>query len=148
MIDRFSTFTVLVDKLKRTIRKIKTEEMAEFELKSLHVSCLYYLYRFNTLTSKELSEICEEDKAAVSRSLVFLENKGYIYCTKDIQKRYKSPFLLTEKGNSVAKIIVDKVDKILNEASLGLSEEEREIMYRGMTLISKNLERICDNYES
>ena len=29
MIDRFSTFTVLVDKLKRTIRKIKTEEMAE-----------------------------------------------------------------------------------------------------------------------
>ena len=121
--------------------------MAEFELKSLHVSCLYYLYRFNTLTSKELAEICEEDKAAVSRSLVFLENKGYIYCTKDIQKRYKSPFLLTEKGNSVAMIIVDKVDKILCEASRGLSEEDREIMYRGMTLISENLERICVNYE-
>ena len=63
MIDRFQTFTVLVAKMNRCIRKIKTEEMAEFDLKSPHVSCLYYLYGADSLTATELCEICEEDKA-------------------------------------------------------------------------------------
>ena len=147
MLDRFSTFTVLVDKFKRDIRKIKTAEMAEFELKSLHVSCLYYLYRYESLTSKELSEICGEDKAAVSRALEYLVTKNYIYCGKEMQKRYKSPFLLTDEGKAVALIIDDKIDTILSKASEGLSEEDRNTMYRGMMLIAENLDRICDNYE-
>lgn len=147
MLDRFSTFTVLVDKLKRCIRKIKTEEMAEFELKSPHVSCLYYLYRHESLTSKELAEICDEDKASVSRSLDYLEGNGFIYCGSDMKKRYKSPFLLTDKGREIAMKIVSKVDGVLEKSSLGLTEEERDIMYRAMSVIVDNLERICENYE-
>lgn len=147
MIDRFSTFTVLVDRLKRVIRKIKTEEVAEFELKSPHVSCLYYLHRYGTMTSKELAEICDEDKAAVSRSLDYLESNGYVFCGSDMPKRYKSPFLLTEKGKEVATLIIDKVDKILDLSSIGLTEEERDTVYRGLEVIANNLERICNNYE-
>ena len=60
MIDRFKNFTVIIDKLKRNIRKIKTVEMSEYELKSPHVSCLYYLYSSKPMTSKELAEMCEE----------------------------------------------------------------------------------------
>ena len=45
MIERFETFTVLITKISRSIRKIKTEEMAKFNLKSPHVSCLYYLFK-------------------------------------------------------------------------------------------------------
>ena len=104
MQDRFKTFTVLVDKIKRSIRKIKTEEMAEFDLKSPHVSCLYYLYKSKPLTSKELSEICEEDKAAVSRSIEYLEENGYLVCVNRTRKRYKAPLALTEKGIEVAKL--------------------------------------------
>lgn len=147
MLDRFSTFTVLIDKLKRSIRKIKTEEMAEFELKSPHVSCLYYLYRFDALTSKELAEICEEDKAAISRSLEHLEGSGFIVCSQESHKRYKSPFQLTERGREVAEKVIEKVDRILEEASRGLSDEDRNTMYRGMAIISENLNRICGGYE-
>ena len=60
MQNRFKTFTVLIDKLKRSIRKIKTEEMAEYELKSPHLSFLYYLYSSPPMTSKELAEVCDE----------------------------------------------------------------------------------------
>lgn len=67
--NRFKMFTVLNSKINRCIRRIKTEEMAEFDLRSTHVSCLYYLYAENTLTAKELCDICDEDKAAISRSL-------------------------------------------------------------------------------
>ena len=53
MEERFQTFTVLIANVNRYIRRIKTEEMAEFQLKSHHVSCLYYLYRDKELTAKE-----------------------------------------------------------------------------------------------
>ena len=147
MQDRFSTFTLLIDRLKRNIRKIKNEEMAEFDLKSPHVYCLYYLYRFEALTSKELAEICDEDKASVSRSLEYLEANGYISCTSETRKRYKSPFVLTEKGKEVASHMVNKVDVIIEAASEGLSEEDRSTMYRGLAVICDNLSRICDKYD-
>lgn len=147
MQDRFKTFTVLVDKLKRNIRKIKTEEMAEFDLKSPHVSCLYYLYRSDPLTSKELSEICEEDKASVSRSIEYLEENGYLVCAPKTRKRYKTPLELTEKGIEVARLITSRIDSILEKASEGLPEADKLIMYRSLELISNNLQCICDGYE-
>ena len=147
MQDRFSTFTVLIDRIKRCIRRIKTEEMAEFDLKSPHVSCIYYLYRFEALTSKELAEICDEDKASVSRSLDFLEENGFIFCENEMRKRYKSPFQLTQKGLEAGQKLVAKVDRIIEAASQGLAEEDRNTMYRGLAIISENLLRICDEYE-
>ena len=69
MVERFETFTILLNRINRNIRKIKNKEMANYELRSPHISCLYYLYIFDELTSKELCEHCEEDKATISRSL-------------------------------------------------------------------------------
>ena len=43
MEERFEAFTVLISRISRSIRRIKSEEMAEFQLKGPHVSCLYYL---------------------------------------------------------------------------------------------------------
>ena len=45
MKERFETFTLLLSKINRSIRKIKTEEMEEFNLKCPHVYCLYYLHK-------------------------------------------------------------------------------------------------------
>lgn len=147
MKERFETFTVQIAKISRCIRKIKTEEMAEFNLKSPHVSCLYYLYRKNgTLTAKELCDICDEDKAAISRSIDFLESNGYLECSSKTEKRYKSPLSLTQKGKEVGKEIAKKIDSIVENASLGLSDEARQIFYKSLVLISDNLQKICDNY--
>ena len=41
---RFQKFTVLITKINRNIKRIKTEEMDKYNLKSPHVSCLYYLF--------------------------------------------------------------------------------------------------------
>ena len=43
MQDRFEAFTVLIAKISRSIRRIKADEMAEYDLKATHVNCLYYL---------------------------------------------------------------------------------------------------------
>ena len=74
MQQRFETFTVLIAKISRSIRRIKAEEMSEFHLKGPHVSCLYYLTQLGPLTAGQLCDRCEEDKAAVSRSLGWIRS--------------------------------------------------------------------------
>ena len=144
MKERFETFTVLIAKINRNIRKIKNQEMAEYDLRSPHISCLYYLYSTNGLTATELCERCEEDKATISRSLDYLEKNGYIVCRSQSIKRYKSLLALTEKGTSAGKKIADKIDGVLDEISAGLTEEERIAFYRSLSIISDGLEGIAD----
>ena len=113
MKERFETFTVLINRISRNIRKIKNQEMAEYNLRSSHISCLYYLYSTEGLTATDLCERCEEDKATISRVLDYLETNGYLTCNSKNVKRYKSPLILTDKGLTVAKKIADKIDGVL-----------------------------------
>lgn len=144
MKERFETFTVLIAKINRNIRKIKNQEMAEYDLRSPHISCLYYLYSSNGLTATELCERCEEDKATISRSLDYLETNGYIVSRPHSAKRYKSPLALTDKGMEVGRKIADKINSVLDEISTGLTEEERIVFYRSLSIISDGLETIAD----
>lgn len=147
MEERFEMFTVLIAKISRSIRKIKNQEMADYNLKSPHISCLYYLYLTEGLTATELCERCEEDKASISRSLDYLENNGFLFCKSKTAKRYKSPLLLTEKGREAGKRIADKIAGILDDISVGLTEEERLAFYRSLTIISDSLDSISKGRE-
>ena len=147
MQERFETFTVLINRISRNIRKIKNQEMAEYNLRSAHVSCLYYLYISKGYTATELCERCEEDKATISRALDYLESKGYLTCESKSAKRYKSPLILTEKGNEVGKKIADKISGVLTAISGGLTEEERAAFYRSLFIISNSLEAVLKNGE-
>ena len=84
----------------------------------------------------------DEDKAAISRSLDDLEKNGYITCASGAGKRYKSPLRLTERGKAVGRAIGEKITRIVEAASEGLSEAERQTRYRALALVSENLERI------
>lgn len=147
MRERFQTFTVLITNINRCIKKIKTEEMEQFNLKSPHVSCLYYLFKLEPLTAKELCDVCKEDKASLSRSIEYLEENKLIKCNSPLLKRYKSPLYLTDNGKKVAEKIALKIDNILNEASFGLTEEKRTALYESLNLINDNLEKLCKKYE-
>ena len=147
MFSRFERFTVLIAKVSRSIYKIKKEEMAEYNLKSSHVSCLYYLHKAGSLTAKRLCDLCGEDKANISRAVKCLETEGYVYCESTLSKRYQSALLLTDKGKEVGKDIVEKIDRVLAEASNGLPKEHRDILYQSLSLISENLETICAKNE-
>lgn len=140
MKERFETFTVLIAKISRNIKKIQNQEMAEYGLRSAHVTCLYYLYASDSLTATDLCERCEEDKATISRALVFLEENGYIVCETQLAKRYKSGFVLTEKGREAGQKIAEKVNCVLDEICVDLTEDERVVFYRSLTTISNSLE--------
>lgn len=144
---RFETFTILISKINRCIQKLKSEEMSEFNLKTSHVSCLYYLYKNNNqLTAKELCDACDEDKAAISRAIKYLETEGFLACESKTEKRYKSPLSLTEKGKLAAEKLSQKVDKYVELASAGISEEKRQIFYDSLISIGENLQKLCDEF--
>lgn len=147
MKERFETFTVLINRINRNIRKIKNAEMAEYDLRSVHISCLYYLYTIEGLTATDLCERCEEDKATISRALDYLEKNGYLVCESTAAKKYKSTFILTEKGREVGEKISDKIANVLDEVSDELSEDECVRFYRSLSLISERLDAIVQQLE-
>ena len=144
MKERFETFTVLIAKINRNIRKIKNREMAEYDLRSQHISCLYYLYLYESVTATELCEKCEEDKATISRSLDYLEKNGYLMSDTKCRKKYRSPLVLTEKGKEVGQKICEKVNRVLDEVSVALKDGERIAFYRSLSIISDCLEKCAE----
>ena len=144
MFDRFERFTVLINRILKSIHKIKSTEMSKFGLKCAHVTCMYYIYREGGLTAKELCDICGEDKAAISRAIDDLEKLGFVTCDCDSGKRYKSEISLTPKGTPTAEAIAAKVDSILDKASAGLDENSRTALYESLKIVSDNLQKICE----
>ena len=145
---RFENFTLFISKINRSIRKIKTEEMVEYGLSNTHVSCLYYCLQHNgKLTATKLCEVCDEDKATVSRAIEFLETNGYLKQIESADKIYKRPITLTEKGVEVSKKITASINSVLEESSKGLTENERAVFYKSLITISNNLQNIFINYK-
>ena len=146
MEQRYETFSVLINRISRSIRKIKNKEMADYNLRSVHISCLYHLYLSQGLTATTLCEKCEEDKATISRAVDYLETNGYLTCQSKSAKRYNSLLQLTEKGREAGSKITQKINRVLDEINADLTEEERIAFYRSLSLISSRLEEISDHF--
>jgi len=142
MQDRFQAFVTGISVCYKYIQKIKSVEMTEFGLKGAHAMCLFFLHSHpEGLTAAQLSQLCAEDKAAVSRSLASLAEKEYI---ESDEKKYRSVIRLTESGKEVASHIDLMIERWVESGGDGLTEQDREIFYRSLELISNNLR---DNLE-
>lgn len=135
----FENFTVSILKLNKLVQKIKQYETEKYGLKAIHVTCLYYLKRSAAgLTSGELVKLTLDDKAAISRAISLLSEKGY--ATYDSAK-YNSPIKLTAEGRRVA----DELDRKIDSAVSGgrdseMTDAQREAFYSTLNRIGKNLE--------
>ena len=137
MIDRFEAFVTGITTCYKYIQRIKTIEMTEFGLKGNHAMCMFYLNRNDEgLTAAQLSQLCGEDKAAISRTLVTLQEGGYVVSG---EKKYRAPLHLTESGKKVAQYVDDLIKEWVGHGGDGLSEEERNIFYHSLETISTNL---------
>ena len=148
MKERYATFSSLILNLNRYIQKLKDSEMKDIGLKGNQVQCLYYLYNQpDGLSAKQLSEYCEEDKAAISRTIKALEDKELIE-TKTEEKVYKNPYTLTKKGKNLGKYVVEKIEGFVKRASAGISEASRKILYSSLNLICNNLKKFTEKKEA
>lgn len=135
----FENFTVTVMKLNKLVQKIKTYEMREYGLKAIHVMCGYYLnLNADGLTAAELVKLTMEDKAAISRALTQLREKGLVsYDTK----HYNAKIRLTEEGKKLAEYITAKSEKAVDAGSAFFTDEQREFFYKSLEGIADNLKK-------
>ena len=117
MIQRFEIFVMAITEIYKSIQKIKVQEMADMGLKGTHVMCLFFLQEHpEGLTSAELSSLCCEDKAAISRVVKELSSLHYIVYE---EKKYRSKITLTESGLQVCQHMNEKIVKAVDMAAQG-----------------------------
>ena len=144
MVSKYELFTSSVSCMYHDIQKIERTEMAKFGLKGPHAQCLLAMSRYpGGVTAAQLCEICEKDKAAISRTLAELEQARMIHREERNGSRYRSLLTLTEQGKTAANAVSEKARLAVELAGTGLDDSQREIFYRVLGLIAGNLHTIC-----
>lgn len=144
MLNRFEKFSLAIAEINRCWHKIAAGELSKYDLKASHVTYLLTLARYpEGLTAPKLAELCDRDKADVSRMLSILEARGLV--TKDGigGNRYRGCLRLTPEGQTVAEALSRRAELAVEQAGEGLTERERIIFYTALDTITKNLRRIC-----
>ena len=138
MLQRFEDFVIGITSCYKCIQKIRSYEMTEFGLKGAHAMCIYFLaHNPDGLTASQLCQLCSEDKAAISRNLNTLYQKGYI--AENSGSKYRAVLRLTESGMKLAEKIDVMIADWVERGSMGLTEEERLSFYKSLEQVSNNL---------
>ncbi|MDE7439809.1 MAG: MarR family transcriptional regulator [Clostridia bacterium] len=139
----FENFTITILKLNKLVQKIKNYEMQEYGLKTIHVMCGYYLNNHpEGLTASELTKLTLEDKAAISRALKTLQEKGYVSYDPN---KYNAVIKLTDEGKHLASAIGSKAERAVSAGSYDFTDEERQSFYKELGTIAANLEAYYGN---
>ena len=144
MITKYESFSLAIASLNQDIQKIERMEMAKYGLKGSHAQCLLAMSRHpDGIMASRLCEICEKDKAAISRIVSELEEAGFLVRSERNGVRYRARLLLTDKGREAARNVAGRATLAVEQAGEGLTEEKREVFYSVLALIAGNLHTIC-----
>lgn len=143
MITRFEQFSSSISGIYKHIQKIERDEMVKYGLKGSFAQYLLAIGRYEEgITSSELCEICDKDKAAISRVVAEMEQKGLIYRQAAGDNLYRARLKLTEKGKEAADHVSTCAKIAVEVAGKGLTEESRQAFYAALNLIASNLQDI------
>ena len=141
MLVHFEQFSGYISAIYRSIQKLEREEMVKHGLTGAYAQYLMAIKRYpNGITSKELCEVCDKDKAAVSRVIAGMESKGLVTRKSKNNTTYRALLFLTEDGERAADFISERAKVAINKAGEGISEEERQYFYAALEVISSNLQ--------
>ena len=146
MVSKYELFASSVSSMYHDIQKIERTEMAKFGLKGPHAQALLAMSRYpEGITSAGLCEVCDKDKAAISRTVAELEQMGLVLREDRNGSRYRALLILTEQGREAARSVNHKALQAVELAGEGLDDAQREVFYRVLGLIAGNLHTICRN---
>ncbi len=146
MLDRFERFSYAISEISRCWRKLASEELAKYGLKSPHATYLTRLYKYpNGITVPELCDISGKDKSDASRMIAILEEKG-LACKKDVDgSLYRGLWVLTDKGKEAAAQVCLRASKAVELAGKDLDSDTRETFYKALESITANLTTLSKN---
>ena len=144
MVSRFEEFSSSIFAINRCIQKIERMEMARFGLKGPQAQCLLALARHpQGMTSGQLREVCDKDKAAISRTVAELEQEGMVNRRTNNGNRYRAMLVLTEAGRKAAEQVAERAQIAVETAGGGMNEAQRAALYAALHAIADRLQIIC-----
>ena len=144
MVSRFEKFSASIFTVFRYVQHLETEEMEKYGMKGSFAQYLLVMERCpEGITAAKLGKLCDKDKAAVSRALTEMQEKGLVRRVEN-GGSYRAPLTLTEQGKAAAEFVQQRAKIAVEAAGAGLDEENRRIMYESLDLIAANLKRICE----
>ena len=146
MISRFEQFSYVISGIHRQIQKIERAEMIKRGYKGAFAQYLATLHRYEEgLTATELCEICDKDKAAVSRIIAEMEEKGLVERQKKVVRTYRSKITLTEKGKETAEFVAERAKLAISTVSDEVMDDrQREMLYSTLDKLYKNLRKVVE----
>ena len=143
MVSKYELFSAVVSSLYHDIQRIERMEMARYGLKGPHAQCLVVLARHpGGITAARLCELCEKDKAAVSRTVAELEAAGLLQRLEKNGVRYRMPLVLTPAGREAAEKVNSVARMAVEQAGMGLTDGQRDVFYQVLDVIAENLHQI------
>ncbi len=143
MITRYALFSAVVSTLYHDIQRIERTEMTKYGLKGPHAQCLAVMSQYPAgITAARLCQVCERDKAAISRTVAELEEAGLVLRREQHGVRYRAPLLLTEAGLEAAESVKRVAMRAVEQAGEGLEDSQRTIFYEVLGIIARNLHSI------
>ncbi len=129
--------------MSRQAHRIAAIEMEKYGLKGPHAFYLIRLSRHpDGVTATELAEMCDKDKADVSRSMALMQQKGLV-ARSGKTGGYRARLMLTDEGMIAAQAICRKAERAVEIAGDGLTADDRIKLYEMLDLISENLIVLC-----
>lgn len=143
MLDRFARFSFSINEIYRYWHQLTAEEMAKYGLKGPHCTYLLHISRHpEGLTAPQIGELCGKDKADVSRTMAFLEEKGMVTKEGFNHSLYRGVYKLTDLGHAAADHVDRRASLAVELAGKDLTDEERAIFYRSLDSIAANLREL------
>ena len=143
MLDRFVQFTAAISSLYRFIQKIERDEMEKYGLKGAFAQYLLAMERYpDGITAAALCDVCDKDKAAVSRILAEMEQKSLVRRADSADSSYRAPMILTEEGHTAAEFVRRRAALAAEIAGGDLSEEDRKAFYSTLEHLAENIRAI------
>lgn len=146
MDERYQVFSTAVSCIYHDIQKIERVEMAKYGMKGPQAQCLLAMSQYpQGITAAALCQICERDKAAISRTLAELEQQGMVCRQEPNGSRYRARLVLTPQGQAAAQTVGQKAQLAVEQAGAGLDDHQREVFYEVLAKIADNLHNVCKN---
>lgn len=143
MRNRFEQFTAAISSIHRFVQKIERDEMDKYGLKGASAQYLLAMERYpEGVTAATLCDICDRDKAAVSRSLAEMEAKGLICRVDSGESQYRAQLALTPAGQQAADFVNRKAAIAVELVGNGLTDEDRKVLYASLEHIAANIKTL------
>ena len=143
MLERFERFSFAISEISRCWRKLASEELAKYGLKSPHATYLTTMYKYpDGITVPQFCEVSGKDKSDASRMIAILEEKGLARKKGVGGSLYRGLWVLTEDGRAAAEQVSRRAGRAVELAGKDLSDETREIFYQALASITANLSKL------